>query len=184
MNCTSRLLSSAVMFSLLSLTLIVNDCVYLCFSCCFLSSLVPVNITAKPGQNVTLPCKSATETVSNAMWMRPKQKPYDYVFFYRGGRPYDKYHHPQFQDRVNITEINDESLTVTLHNVSVTDSGTYECHVTVEGTGRNKRGLFEVKGVIKLTVSPKGEFVDFNMCVKKNKSNYCLHLHLPSVHSW
>uniref|UniRef100_A0A7N8XT60 Ig-like domain-containing protein n=1 Tax=Mastacembelus armatus TaxID=205130 RepID=A0A7N8XT60_9TELE len=61
-------------------------------------------------------------------WTRPDLDP-DYVFVYRDGR-FDRINqHPSFKERVELkdSQMKDGDVSVTLKNVTFTDTGTYEC---------------------------------------------------------
>ncbi|XP_033181622.1 CD226 antigen-like [Mastacembelus armatus] len=85
-------------------------------------------ITAEPGQNVTLPCEVNNSEITHLQWTRPDLYP-DYVFVYRHGRFDLENQHPHFKKRVELknSQMKDGDVSVTLKNVTFTDTGTYEC---------------------------------------------------------
>ena len=93
------------------------------------------------------------------MWSRPDLNPETdgYVFFFRENRLYEKYQHPSFRGRVQLIdrEMKDGNVSVILKNVTINDTGTYECRVSV-----NSKGL-ELMNTINLTVTDSGEFEEF-----------------------
>ncbi|XP_044198207.1 nectin-4-like isoform X2 [Thunnus albacares] len=112
-------------------------------------------ITVKPGDDVTLQCQSQRdEAITLLEWSRPDLNPEtdDYVFFFRENRLYDHYQHPSFRDRVQLRdpEMKDGDVSVILKNVTINDTGTYECRVSV-----NSKGL-ELINTINLTVTDSG----------------------------
>ncbi|XP_062301229.1 sodium channel subunit beta-3-like [Scomber scombrus] len=112
------------------------------------------------GDNVTLQCQSLKhELITVLKWIRPELKSSGYVFFYRNKRSYRSYQHPSFVDRVQLKdpEMKDGDASVTLHNVNLNDTGTYECHVSVRSSGLSKRVTSEVTHFINLTVTDSGQ---------------------------
>eukprot|EP00064_Thunnus_orientalis_P022642 superscaffoldBa00007818_g22854 len=131
------------------------------------------------GEDVTLQCQSLKdELITVLKWVRPDLKSDGYVFFYRNKRSFRNYQHPSFLDRVQLMdpEMKDGNVSVILNNVTLNDTGTYECHVSVRNTGHTKRITPEITHFINLkvsdsahlTVSPsssqmfKGEFVSLS----------------------
>ncbi|XP_026179656.1 butyrophilin subfamily 1 member A1-like [Mastacembelus armatus] len=98
-------------------------------------------ITAEPGDSVTLPGRAPSSSEILALqWTRPDLDP-DYVFVYRDGR-FDRINqHPSFKERVELkdSQMKDGDVSVTLKNVTFTDTGTYECRVIQGQTKRKKR---------------------------------------------
>ncbi|XP_044198181.1 programmed cell death 1 ligand 1-like isoform X2 [Thunnus albacares] len=122
----------------------------LCLLACFLSCSVSAEITVKPGDDVTLQCQSQRdEAIILFEWIRPDLKTDGYVFFFRENRSYENYQHPSFRDRVQLIdpEMKDGNVSVILKNVTINDTGTYKCHVSVN----SKR--HELINTINLTVN-------------------------------
>uniref|UniRef100_A0A3Q3LNR8 Ig-like domain-containing protein n=1 Tax=Mastacembelus armatus TaxID=205130 RepID=A0A3Q3LNR8_9TELE len=103
------------------------------------------NITAEPGDTVTLPCRAPSSseitTVESSeililLWTRPDLDP-DYVFVYRNKRSDPDNQHPSFKERVELkdSQMKDGDVSVTLKDVVFTDTGTYECHVIQRSAG-------------------------------------------------
>ncbi|XP_026179934.1 butyrophilin subfamily 1 member A1-like [Mastacembelus armatus] len=89
------------------------------------------DITAEPGDTVTLPCRAPSSSeIRTVEWTRPDLDP-DYVFLYRNGRSDPDNQHPSFKERVELkdSQMKDGDVSVTLKDVTFTDTGTYECRV-------------------------------------------------------
>ncbi|XP_067436595.1 ICOS ligand-like isoform X2 [Thunnus thynnus] len=113
-------------------------------------------ITAKSGDDVTLHCQSPRdEAISLLGWIRPDLKEDDYVFFLRENRSYEHYQHPSFRGRVQLRdpEMKDGNVSVILKNVTINDTGTYKCRVSVNSKGRRKRATPELICTINLKVT-------------------------------
>ncbi|XP_033181624.1 coxsackievirus and adenovirus receptor-like [Mastacembelus armatus] len=101
----------------------------LCFLVCVTEGLT--NITAEPGDTVTLTCRAPSSSEIRVIeWTRPDLKT-DYVFVYRKKRFDPDSQHPSFKERVELkdSQMKDGDVSVTLKNVTFTDNGTYECRV-------------------------------------------------------
>uniref|UniRef100_A0A3B3BIV7 Ig-like domain-containing protein n=1 Tax=Oryzias melastigma TaxID=30732 RepID=A0A3B3BIV7_ORYME len=89
------------------------------------------NISAEPGQNVTLPCKAENNyTLIVLEWTRDgleKKK----VFVFKDGRPFEGAQHEFYRNRVflNDSQTKDGDLSVVLKNVNSNDTGTFNCTV-------------------------------------------------------
>ncbi|XP_030580132.1 butyrophilin-like protein 8 [Archocentrus centrarchus] len=116
--------------------------------CCFLfvfASAEQETITAESGQNVTLTCRAPNSNNINTMeWHRPDLEPV-YVLLFRDGHVDPDNQHPSFKDRVDLQDrqMKDGDVSVILKNVTVNDTGTYECHVFEIGAKQGKllRGI-------------------------------------------
>ncbi|XP_067380577.1 coxsackievirus and adenovirus receptor-like [Channa argus] len=89
------------------------------------------DITAKSGDHVTLPCHVPQNTqILVVEWIRPDLEP-EYVFLYKNGQSHPDHQHPSFRNRVELKDsgMKDGNLSVILKNVTITDTGTYECHI-------------------------------------------------------
>uniref|UniRef100_A0A7N6AGA1 Ig-like domain-containing protein n=1 Tax=Anabas testudineus TaxID=64144 RepID=A0A7N6AGA1_ANATE len=99
-----------------------------CTTCC---TSVQINLTAEPGDTVTLPCRALTHntTVSTVKWIRPDLEPED-IFLYQ-----DNHQYPTFKNRVELKEeqVKDGDLSLNLKNVRISDTGTYECRCSDSG---------------------------------------------------
>uniref|UniRef100_A0A3B3DUX8 Ig-like domain-containing protein n=1 Tax=Oryzias melastigma TaxID=30732 RepID=A0A3B3DUX8_ORYME len=98
------------------------------------SSAAGLNITAGPGENVTLTCKAEdTYSVVVLEWKRDnlgKKK----VFVVKDGRPFLSPQHESFKNRVFLLDpqMKNGDLSVVLKNVKIEDSGIYMCRVLEE----------------------------------------------------
>ncbi|TDG99364.1 hypothetical protein EPR50_G00193280 [Perca flavescens] len=116
----------------------------------------PEELTVKPEQDVTLGCRALSDgAVTLLEWNRRDLKDDGYVFFYRNQRAYEKYQHPRYRGRVELRdpEMMHGDVSVVLKNVSVNDTGTYDCRVIITGGNESRK-------LIDLTVSDSGEFVE------------------------
>ncbi|XP_031169005.1 coxsackievirus and adenovirus receptor homolog [Sander lucioperca] len=111
------------------------------------------NVTAKPGEDVPLLCQTPRDAdIKVIVWSRSDLGS-DYVFFYRDESPHENFQHPSYRGRVELSdpEMKDGDVSVVLKNVSVKDTGTYECRVII--TEGEEPKLYST---IKLTVSVSG----------------------------
>uniref|UniRef100_A0A3Q0RBP4 Ig-like domain-containing protein n=1 Tax=Amphilophus citrinellus TaxID=61819 RepID=A0A3Q0RBP4_AMPCI len=92
------------------------------------------NLTAEPGQNVTLPCRGPNNKTCVVEWIRTDLGK-EYVFFYRERRIVTDRQHPSFVNRVDLQDrrLKDGEVSVVLQNVTINDTGRYECRVTSPG---------------------------------------------------
>ncbi|XP_032438870.1 uncharacterized protein LOC116732635 isoform X1 [Xiphophorus hellerii] len=112
------------------------------------------NITAKPGDNVTLPCTAATnDSVDVAEWIRIDLWP-DHVILYRDKQfdPEDQF--PSFIGRVDLQDVAHGNVSLILKNVTTNDSGMYECRVIHTENNRTKRSNLDIDPIstVNLTV--------------------------------
>ncbi|XP_027893225.1 CD226 antigen-like isoform X22 [Xiphophorus couchianus] len=122
------------------------------------------NISAVPGQNVSLPCRLPNNKPAVVVqWTRPDLEPED-VFLFRDEQPDPENQHPFFRNRVELQDrrMKDGDVSLLLSNVTTNDSGKYECRVFQrEATGRKKRALTsDPIGIIFLDVAPPTENVE------------------------
>ncbi|XP_026179633.1 CD226 antigen-like [Mastacembelus armatus] len=114
---------------------------------------VSADITAEPGQNVTLTCRAPSSSEIRAVeWTRPGLDP-DHVFVYRNNQPDPTNQHPSFKERVELkdSQMKDGDVSVTLKNVTFTDTGTYECRVL-----QSQSKAPELTNITHLTVNSAG----------------------------
>ncbi|XP_026179422.1 coxsackievirus and adenovirus receptor homolog isoform X2 [Mastacembelus armatus] len=89
------------------------------------------DITAEPGQTVTLPCRAPSSSeIRTVEWTRPDLDPEE-IFVYLDRRFDPDNQHPSFKERVELkdSQMKDGDVSVTLKDVTFTDTGTYECRV-------------------------------------------------------
>uniref|UniRef100_A0A3B3YEC9 Ig-like domain-containing protein n=1 Tax=Poecilia mexicana TaxID=48701 RepID=A0A3B3YEC9_9TELE len=102
---------------------------------CVLSG--PVAVT--PGGAADLQCQTPGAAAATVVeWTKDGLPASEYVFFYRNGRPYEKYQHDSFRGRValkNRSGPGSGDVSVVLKNVSVEDEGTYRCRVRMSSSG-------------------------------------------------
>ncbi|XP_032439398.1 uncharacterized protein LOC116732908 isoform X2 [Xiphophorus hellerii] len=128
---------------------------------CRLNVTVHKNISAVPGQNVSLPCRLPTiKPAVVVQWTRPDLEPED-VFLFRDEQPDPENQHPSFRNRVELQDrrMKDRDVSLLLSNVTTNDSGKYECRVFQrEATGRKRRALtFDPIWIVFLDVAPPTE---------------------------
>ncbi|KAK2899450.1 coxsackievirus and adenovirus receptor homolog isoform X2 [Channa argus] len=124
------------------------------------ASLPELNtIKVKPGQNVLLQCHAPKHAIITLLeWVRPDLDSEGYVFFYRDRHLYDNYQHPSFVNRVELRDpgMKDGDVSVMLKNVNTTDTGTYQCYVSVSKPSRHKRASPDFSKTIELVVEDLG----------------------------
>ncbi|XP_022614731.1 coxsackievirus and adenovirus receptor homolog [Seriola dumerili] len=112
-----------------------------------------VNVTAAPGQTVSLPCRAARDTnITVVEWSRAEPEP-EQVFLYRDKNPDPQNQSPSFQNRVELRDrqMKDGDVSLTLKDVTRDDTGRYECRVQTEANS-----LPEPVSIIYLDVHQKG----------------------------
>ncbi|XP_007543060.1 uncharacterized protein LOC103131376 [Poecilia formosa] len=90
-----------------------------------------INVTAEPGQNVTLPCRSAEDKhVIIVQWSR-RDLGSEYVLLYRDYMLDPENQHPSYKNRVDLKDrqMKDGDVSLVLENVTTNDRGIYECRV-------------------------------------------------------
>uniref|UniRef100_A0A3P9ASP0 Ig-like domain-containing protein n=1 Tax=Maylandia zebra TaxID=106582 RepID=A0A3P9ASP0_9CICH len=120
---------------------------------CIVSLSGQKNVTAESGRNVTLTCQ-ARKNIQTVEWRRADLGD-EYVFLYRDERKTSVHQHPCFKDRVDLKDkqMKDGDVSLILNNVTINDTGTYECRVVEKGT----IGL-KLISIITLSVVPPGDF--------------------------
>ncbi|XP_028420596.1 uncharacterized protein LOC114546131 [Perca flavescens] len=97
-------------------------------------------VTVDPGHDVILPCQAADSSIRAVEWTRPDLEP-DIVLLYRDGHLDAADKHPSFKDRVELVDrdLKDGDVSLILKNVTINDTGTYECGVKTNCLTRKKR---------------------------------------------
>ncbi|XP_039882942.1 selection and upkeep of intraepithelial T-cells protein 1-like isoform X2 [Simochromis diagramma] len=110
------------------------------------------NITAGSGQNVTLTCRAANNNILVVKWSRADLEP-EYVLLYRDEQFVPDDQHPSFKSRVDLQDrqMKDGDVSLILKNVTINDTGTYECRIFMGETRSWKISS------INLHVDPPGE---------------------------
>ncbi|CAI5660056.1 unnamed protein product [Oreochromis niloticus] len=94
-------------------------------------------ITAESGQNVTLTCRAPNNKIIVVEWSRADLGG-EYVLLYRDDQFVPDDQHPSFKNRVDLQDrqMKDGDVSLILKDVTINDTGTYECRVK---TGNNRR---------------------------------------------
>ncbi|XP_014829466.1 PREDICTED: myelin-oligodendrocyte glycoprotein-like isoform X2 [Poecilia mexicana] len=97
------------------------------------------DVAVTPGGAADLQCQTPGAAAATVVeWTKDGLPASEYVFFYRNGRPYEKYQHDSFRGRValkNRSGPGSGDVSVVLKNVSVEDEGTYRCRVRMSSSG-------------------------------------------------
>ncbi|XP_035536314.1 butyrophilin subfamily 2 member A1-like [Morone saxatilis] len=96
----------------------------------------PEEVTAWAGDNVTLHCQGPRNaSISVLKWIRTDLESDQYVFV-RGNSSNQTSQLPSYRGRVELMdpEIKNGDASVILKNVTVNDTGTYECLISTEGS--------------------------------------------------
>ncbi|XP_019210122.1 selection and upkeep of intraepithelial T-cells protein 7-like [Oreochromis niloticus] len=93
------------------------------------------NITAESGQDVTLTCRAPNNNIISLEWSRTDLTD-KYVLLYRNGQFVPDSQHPSFKNRVDLQDrqMKDGDVSLILKDVTINDTGTYECGVVQTGT--------------------------------------------------
>ncbi|XP_006808401.1 sodium channel subunit beta-3-like isoform X2 [Neolamprologus brichardi] len=116
---------------------------------------------SESGQNVTLTCGAPNNNnIIIVEWSRADLGD-EYVLLYRNGHFDPDHQHPSFNNRVDLQDrqMKDGDVSLILNNVTINDTGTYECRVLQRGTHRRKRAHLDGDpiSIIYLVVDPPGQ---------------------------
>uniref|UniRef100_A0A096MBF2 Ig-like domain-containing protein n=1 Tax=Poecilia formosa TaxID=48698 RepID=A0A096MBF2_POEFO len=90
------------------------------------------NITAEPGENITLPCRAAeNKPVVVLEWSKPDLGENDHVALYQDDLFDNEGQNPAYKNRVDLQdrEMKNGNVSLVLRNVTTDDTGKYECRV-------------------------------------------------------
>ena len=113
------------------------------------------------GDDVTLPCRATGGSLHALEWTRPDLVYPEYILLFRDGRPDPTHQKSSYKNRLDLTNIKlqDGEVSLTLKNVSDSDSGTYECRVVGEQSrSRQKRAVIKKKPISIIRLEVRGEF--------------------------
>uniref|UniRef100_A0A8C7WWI6 Ig-like domain-containing protein n=1 Tax=Oryzias sinensis TaxID=183150 RepID=A0A8C7WWI6_9TELE len=96
-------------------------------------------IRKKPGDDVTLMCRDP-EYMEDSSLLEWRRKDSKILFLFKDGRPFPYDTHESFRNRVFLkdSQVKDGDLSVVLKNVTMKDTGTYECRVIHENDPQRK----------------------------------------------
>uniref|UniRef100_A0A3Q3K1V5 Ig-like domain-containing protein n=1 Tax=Monopterus albus TaxID=43700 RepID=A0A3Q3K1V5_MONAL len=123
----------------------------------FISDILELKVN--PGDTVTLPCLDPGHTTLQMLqWSRPDQLSHGYVYFYRDGHLLERYQHSSYHGRVEVKDLGmkDGDFSLILRNVSINDTGKYECRIGRGTSGRRKRHDPVLLSTINLKVDDSG----------------------------
>ncbi|MED6269408.1 hypothetical protein CHARACLAT_032825 [Characodon lateralis] len=102
------------------------------------------NITAEPGEDVTLTCRAAeNKPLIVVKWTRTDLGSDQYVLLYRDDQFDPEGQFPSFKNRVDLKDVKNGDVSLVLKNVTTDDTGRYECRVVQRGTDRRKKSILD-----------------------------------------
>uniref|UniRef100_A0A669DGI4 Ig-like domain-containing protein n=1 Tax=Oreochromis niloticus TaxID=8128 RepID=A0A669DGI4_ORENI len=111
------------------------------------------------GQDVTLTCRAPNNNpISVLKWSRADRVGDEYLLLYKNKRFEPDDQHPSFKNRVDLQDrqMKDGDVSLILKNVTINDTGTYECRVTQREPNQERPSLKHIS-IIYLHVDPPGE---------------------------
>ncbi|CAI5671508.1 unnamed protein product [Oreochromis niloticus] len=121
------------------------------------------NITAKSGQNVTLTCRAPKNIIITGVEWNRDDLGDEYVLLYRDGHFVTDEQHPSFKNRVDLQDrqMKDGDVSLILKDVTINDTGTYECRVVISGTKKRdvSTGLISSIHLCVLPPGPSGGII-------------------------
>ncbi|XP_054881713.1 sodium channel subunit beta-4-like [Poeciliopsis prolifica] len=124
-------------------------------SALFLCPVVYKNISAVPGQKVSLPCRLPNNKPAVVVqWTRPDLEP-EYVLLFRDEQLDPENQHPSFRNRVDLQDrrMEDGDVSLLLSDVKTSDTGKYECRVLQ----REESKKMKLIQIVYLDVAPPTE---------------------------
>ncbi|XP_076737093.1 uncharacterized protein LOC112431478 [Maylandia zebra] len=122
---------------------------------CLLSAVCSTqkNITAESGQDITLTCRAPNNNITVLDWSKPDLKDSSVLFYDKKFNTTKQ--HPSFKNRVALQDrqMKDGDVSLILKNVTVNDTGTYECGVIQKRTD----GLKLLCSITLSVVDPPGQ---------------------------
>uniref|UniRef100_A0A3B4H0C0 Ig-like domain-containing protein n=1 Tax=Pundamilia nyererei TaxID=303518 RepID=A0A3B4H0C0_9CICH len=133
-------------------------------------------ITADSGQNITLTCRAPnSNNIIVVEWSRADLED-EYVYMYRDEGPVLEDQHPSFKNRVDLQDrqMKDGDVSLILNNVTINDTGTYECRVFMRERNRRKRAHLKTDPIIELSVCViRGEAASWLLMFVSKDVKYC-----------
>uniref|UniRef100_A0A3P9DJC0 Ig-like domain-containing protein n=1 Tax=Maylandia zebra TaxID=106582 RepID=A0A3P9DJC0_9CICH len=117
------------------------------------------NITAESGQDITLTCRAPNNNITVLDWSKPDLKDSSVLFYDKKFNTTKQ--HPSFKNRVALQDrqMKDGDVSLILKNVTVNDTGTYECGVIQKRTD----GLKLLCSITLSVVDPPGDYLIFSI---------------------
>uniref|UniRef100_A0A3Q0RD35 Ig-like domain-containing protein n=1 Tax=Amphilophus citrinellus TaxID=61819 RepID=A0A3Q0RD35_AMPCI len=147
------------------------------------------NITAVPGQKVTLTCRAPDSNNILVKWSRADLGS-EYVLLYRDDRFVPDDQHQSFKNRVDLQDrqMKDGDVSVILRNVTTADEGTYECRIIQKEKERDGFNLISII-YLRVVAPPPGDFFSGHVFIllfsksdvftRRRKTLKILHFLLP-----